>query len=147
VGDAGVPGKRLLRLPVRVRGIELGRSVDLLVDPNQRRVLGLDVLCGDERHRFLPFATAIRGEDELVVPSALVLVDEEGAGFYRDRTVRFAAVRGLPVEQGDRLVGLLRDVVVAADGGIAALVVDSDDGRSEVPCAGGLHVGGGILRC
>jgi len=85
--DASLTGERLLGLPVRVRGIQLGRPVDLLLDPKRGRVLGFDVLCGDERHRFLPFSTATLADGELLVTSALVLVDEEDASFYRKRTV------------------------------------------------------------
>jgi len=146
VADAGVPGQRLLGLPVRVRGIELGRPVDLLVDPNQGRVLGLDVLCGDDRHRFLPLPTAIVAEDELVVPSALVLVDDEDAGFYRHRTFRLSSLRNLPVEQNEQQIGRLHDLLLEADGRIAALIVDGDDGRMSVPYTR-LQLGGGILRC
>jgi sporulation protein YlmC with PRC-barrel domain len=144
--NAGVTGERLLGLPVRVRGIQLGRSVDLLLDPKRGRVLGLDVLCGDERHRFLPFSTATLADGELLVPSALVLVDEEDGGFYRKRTVRLSSLRGLPVEQGERRLGRLHDIVLEPDGSVSALVVDSEEGRLEAPCAGGLQLGGGILR-
>ena len=140
-------GERLLGLPVRVRGIRLGRPVDLLLDPKRWRVLGLDVLCGDERHRFLPFSTTILADGELLVLSALVLVDEEDAGFYRKRTIRLSSLRGLSVERGERRLGRLHDLVLDPDGSISALVIDSDAGRLEVPCAGGLQLGNGILRC
>jgi hypothetical protein len=145
--DAGVTGERLLGLPVRVRGIQLGRAVDLLLDPVRSRILGFDVLCGDERSRFLPFSTATLADGELLVPSALVLVDDEDADFYRKRTVRVSSLRGLAVERGERQLGRLHDLVLEPDGSISTLVVDSDEGRLEAPCAGGLQLGGGILRC
>ena len=47
----GVSGDELLRLPVRVRGIQLGRVVDVLLDPTEARALGVDVLCGDVEDR------------------------------------------------------------------------------------------------
>ena len=53
----------LLRLPVRTRGIEIGRPVDVIVDPVRNRALGFDVLCRDEEHRFLPWTAAVI-EDE-----------------------------------------------------------------------------------
>ena len=48
----------VLALPVRMHGIGLGRSVELIVDVDVRRVLGLEVRCGDDTHRFLPLAVA-----------------------------------------------------------------------------------------
>ena len=140
-------GARLLALPVRVRGIRLGRTVDLLLDPKRPRVLGLDVRCGDERNRFLPLSATIYAGTELLVPSALVLVDEEDAGFYRERTVRLASLRGQWVEQEGRRVGRLLDVAVDADGRVVALLVDSDGTRARVPCERGFQLGGDILRC
>ena len=145
--EGAVTGARLLSRPVRVRGIQLGRSVDLLLDPKRPRVLGLEVRCGDDRNRFLPFSATIVAGVELLVPSALVLVDEEDAGFYRERAVRLASLRGEPVEQDGRRVGRLLDVAVDADGIVVALVVDSDGTRAAVPCSGGLQLGGGVIRC
>jgi len=147
VGGVGTTGATLLALPVRVRGIRLGRPVDLLLDPKRGRLLGLDVRCGDDRNRFLPFSATIVAGTELRVPSALVLVDEEDARFYRERTVRPSSLRGRAVERGRRKVGRLLDVVVDAQGAVVALAVDSDGRRAELPCGEGLELGGGILRC
>ena len=66
-GMSGVSAESLLRLPVRVRGIELGRPVDLVLDRERTRVLGFEVLCGDEERRFLPLAVATIRESELEV--------------------------------------------------------------------------------
>ena len=41
-------GDELLALPVRLHGIQLGRPIDLLLDRDARRAVGLDVFCGDE---------------------------------------------------------------------------------------------------
>jgi hypothetical protein len=145
--DARLTGERLLGLPVRVRGIQLGRAVDLLLDPARRRALGFEVLCGDERRRFLPFSTATLAEGELLVLSAFVLVDEEDAGFYRKRTVRVSSLSGLRVERGGRRLGRFHDLVLEPDGSVSALVVDSEEGLLQASCSGGLEAGGGILRC
>lgn len=75
----------LLNLPVRVRGIELGRPVDLIVDREGSRALGFDVLCGDEAHRFLPFAVAAVRDDEIEIFTPLVLLDFGQVGFYREQ--------------------------------------------------------------
>jgi hypothetical protein len=94
----------------------------------------------------LPSTTTLAA-GELLVQSASVLVDEEDAGFYRKRTIRLSSLRGLPVEGGERRLGRLHDLVLDPDGSISALVIDSDAGRLEVPCAGGPQLGNGILRC
>ena len=57
----------VLALPVRMHGIGLGRSVDLIVDVDVRRVLGFEVRCGDETHRFLPLAAARVYKDQIAV--------------------------------------------------------------------------------
>ena len=145
--DREATAEQLLGLAVRVRGIKLGRPVDLLLDLRRGRVLGFEILCGDKRHRFLPFSATILADGELLVPSALVLVDEEDAGFYRERTVRLSSLQGLPVEHEGRDIGLLLDVTVDAEGLVVALAVDFDGEPVEVPCADVLQLGGGILRC
>ena len=75
----------LLRLPVRTKGIEIGRPVDLIVDPARNRALGFDVLCRDESHRFLPLTAAVIETDEISVGSALTLLAEDQLDFYRRR--------------------------------------------------------------
>lgn len=113
----GRPAAELLRLPVRLRGIQLGRPVDLLVDVPSRRVLGLDVLCGDDVHRFLPMPAVTIREDELAVSSALTMLDESELGFYRARA---SALSELGLE--DILVGpdgTIEDFIVADDGAAA----------------------------
>jgi hypothetical protein len=104
----------LLQLPVRLRGIRLGRPVDLLLDSAEWRALGFVVLCGDESSRFLVFAAADLLEDAVDVSSALLLLED--VEFYRDRS------RSLREVLGDEL----RDLLVAPDGSVEALVVDRD---------------------
>ena len=82
---------------MRVRGIQLGRPVELIVDHDARRVLGLDILCGDDVHRFLPFAAVTIHDDELAVSSALTMLDEAELEFYRRRATTLAEVDGLVV--------------------------------------------------
>ena len=73
---SGVSAAQLLRLPVRVHGIELGRPVDIVLDREHTRALGFEVLCGDEERRFLPLAVATVRETELELRSSLGLLDE-----------------------------------------------------------------------
>jgi hypothetical protein len=119
-------GDELLALPVRLHGIQLGRPVDLLLDRDAHRAVGLDVLCGDDVHRFLPLPTAAVGRGEIRILSPLVLLEQRELDFYRSRTLALSRVRGTAVERNGRQLGLLRDVVVAEDGRVVAAIVDED---------------------
>jgi hypothetical protein len=114
----------LLQLPVRLRGIRLGRPVDALLDPGAWRVLGFVVLCGDETRRFLPFAAAEPRGEEIAVVSALMLLED--VGFYSTRCTSLRALLGGEVEGGGRRAGRLRDLLVAPDGTVAALVAERE---------------------
>jgi hypothetical protein len=131
-------GDELLALPVRLHGIQLGRPIDLLVDRDARRAVGLDVFCGDEVHRFLPLPTAAVGRAEIRILSPLVLLEQRELDFYRSRTLALSCLRGAPVELNGRRLGPLRDVVVAEDGRVVAAIVDKqripfDDGLRFAP--------------
>jgi len=76
-------GVDLLNKRVVMNGIELGRVVDVLLDETGERPVGFDVLCGDGSHRFLPYATAQLGSDEIEVGSPFVLLGREQLEFYR----------------------------------------------------------------
>jgi hypothetical protein len=102
----------LLHLPVRVRGIHLGWPVDLILDAQGGRAIGLDVLCADDTHRFLALAAAEIREDEIAVSSALTLLTDVALAFYR--------------AQGSTLRGRgLRDAVLGDDWRIDALVAEA----------------------
>jgi hypothetical protein len=116
-------GAELLALPVRLHGIPLGRPVDLLLDRDTLRTVGLDVLCGDEVHRFLPLLTASVGDDEIAILSPLVLLEEDELHFYRSKTFALSALRGRPVERKGRDLGPLGDVVIDAAGELVAVAI------------------------
>lgn len=137
------PADDLLGREVRLRDIRLGVAVDLLVDIGSHRVLGFDVLCGDDARRFLPLAASEVESDHVRVASALVLMED---GFYRERGRSLAALRGRPVRRGRADVGPLRDVVVAGDGNLVALLVDTATGTAEIPLDDGVVVGAEALR-
>lgn len=132
LGMRGVSAERLLRLPVRVRGIELGRPVDLVLDRAHTRALGFEVLCGDEERRFLPLAVATVRESELEIRSSLALLDKAELAFYTKRGSTFAALRGVGVVRRRQVLGELVDLTLAADGTIASLVVATPDGSEEL---------------
>ncbi|HET7045311.1 MAG TPA: hypothetical protein VFI37_10720 [Gaiellaceae bacterium] len=136
----GRPAEELLRLPVRLHGIQLGRPVDLIVDLDAERALGLDVLCGDEVHRFLPLAAARVADDEITVTSALTLLEEAELAFYRTRASSLSTLRGAELERGGDPVGRLRDVVVGSGGELDAVLVEDGGGVQRVDPVEGLRL-------
>jgi hypothetical protein len=118
-------GDALLALPVRLHGIQVGRPVDLLLDREAERAVGLDVLCGDDAHRFLPLPTAAINEEGISIHSPLVLLEEDEVDFYQARTFALSSLRGRPMQRDGREVGKLRDVVLASDGRLVAAIVES----------------------
>ena len=104
----GLQAEGLLGRPVLVRGIRLGRVADVLFDPDGARVVGFDVLCGDDVHRFLPFPAAALVDGGLEVESSLTLLDEETLAFYR--------ARALALSEDDEL----REILVGATGAVEA---------------------------
>jgi hypothetical protein len=89
--DGGLHAETLLRRRVCFRDIELGRVVDVILDASLRRILGLEVLCGDRVRRFLPYGACELADDILAVDSALVLSDE--VEFYRSRGQALSVIR------------------------------------------------------
>ena len=124
----GLTGDELLRRPVRLRGIQLGRAVDVLLHPQEPQALGLVVLCGDERHRFLPLSAAEVLEDHVEAASPLVLLDLHDDSFYRREARPLSALRGTAVGEG-----ALEDVVLDRAWRIVELVLE--DGE-QVPLDG-----------
>lgn len=111
-----------VQLPVRLHGIGLGRPVDVLVDVESWRALGLEVHCGDDTRRFLPFGAALVGAAEIDVTSSLMLLDD--VAFYRKRGESLRSLRGAPVERAGRRLGALRDLALRPDGAVDAIVLD-----------------------
>jgi uncharacterized protein YrrD len=120
-------GDEVLAMPVRLHGIELGRPVDLLLDRKALRVVGLDVRCGDEVHRFLPLPTAAVADGALTIHSPLVMLEQDQLSFYRSRSFTLGALKRRAVTRKGRDVGTLRDVVFAPDGTLRAVVLRSGE--------------------
>jgi hypothetical protein len=125
---------QLLGLPVQLHGIRLGRTVDLLLSPSGRRVLGFVVLSGDESERFLVYATADLLDDEIAVPSALLLLEQ--VEFYRGRARSLRELLGSGVLSEGQEVGELRDLQVGLNGLVESLVVERDETSHEIEPAG-----------
>jgi hypothetical protein len=125
----GLTGDELLRRPVRLRGIQLGWPVDVLLHPSEPHALGLDVLCGDDWHRFLPVSAADVRDDHVEAASSLVLLDLRADSVYRLQARPLSALRGTPIEGQ----GPLQDVVLGPSWRIVELVLE--EGR-RVPLDG-----------
>ena len=124
----------LLLLPVRLREIRLGRPVDVLIDAEAWRAIGFVVLCGDESERFLVRAAAEPREAEIAVTSALLLLDD--VEFYRGRSRSLRALLGGTVANAQHELGVLRDLLIAPDGTVAALMVEQDGAMREIEPGG-----------
>jgi hypothetical protein len=129
----GVSVESILGLPVRLHGIQLGRPVDLVLEPGTLRGVGLHVRCADGVDRFVPLPAVRIASGEIAVRSALMLLDEGNLAYYRARGRTFRALRGSSVSRGRRTVGELVDVVIAPDGTPVELVVDRGGTRERVP--------------
>jgi hypothetical protein len=97
--------------------------------------VGLDILCGDDVHRFLPLPTAAVGDKEIRILSPLVLLEERELDFYRSQTLALSRLRGGAVERNGRRVGQLRDVIVDDDGRLVTAITD----EKHVPFEDGLR--------
>ena len=95
----------------------------MLLHPQEPQALGLDVLCGDERHRFLPLSAVEVREGHFEASSPLVLLDLREDSYYRRETRSLGALRGAAVEDG----AALEDVVL--DGGWRIVELVLEDGE------------------
>lgn len=130
----------IAHLPVVLRGIELGRASDVLLDLDARRAVGLHVSCGDGSERFLPLAAAHVGDAEIAVDSALPLL-EHAAAFYERHARSFGSLRGVAVSRGGDNVGDLADLLVGRDGALVAILVEN--GRTAlIPYDDSISLGG-----
>jgi hypothetical protein len=121
-----------LRVSVRLRGIQLGRPVDVVLHPTAPRALGLDVLCGDGRHRFLPFAAASLDQEGFEIETPFVLVDLTADSAYRTEARWLSGLRGSRLAGGREL----RDIVLGPQWTIEELIVESEGTTMRVPLDG-----------
>jgi sporulation protein YlmC with PRC-barrel domain len=119
-------GDELLKLPVRSQGADLGRAVDLVIDLERMRVVGLHVRCGDRAQRFLPLAAAAVTQAEITTSSTHALLDE--SAYYRTHGVSYRELRGTAVEVAGLFVGTLDDFVLRSNGEVVTVVVRSAGG-------------------
>src|SRR3954454_25297077 len=118
-----------LQLQVRLRGIQLGRPVDILLDLETWHVLGFVLRCGDESRRFLPFAACQTSIEEIAVASALMLLED--VALYTERGVSYRSLLDGKVQGG-----ALRDLHFDGAGLVTALEIEIDDTLQRIPAAG-----------
>lgn len=123
-----------LQLPVRLHAIQLGHPIDLLVQAETWRVLGLVVLCGDESVRFLPWAAAQPTADDVSIGSALLLLED--VAFYESRGTSLRSLLGRRVDRGGRPAGVLRDLRIGPAGSVTELELEQDGETRRVPADG-----------
>lgn len=126
----GASATTTLQLPVRLRGIQLGRPTDLVLDTDDWHTVGFIVRCGDESTRFLPYAACQPGVAEIAVASSLMLLED--VGFYEKRGVSFRSLLDGEVVGG----GVLQDVTLGPGGIVEELEVERDGKRQRIPAAG-----------
>jgi sporulation protein YlmC with PRC-barrel domain len=122
----------LLRASVKMRGIQLGRVTDVIFDRELQRAIGLEVHCGDEGRRFLPYATARLDDDVIELDSPFVLLDESELAFYKERATTFTSLAHRFVAVRGEGAGPLEDVVLAPNGSIDAVVVTTGSGARRI---------------
>jgi hypothetical protein len=136
----------LVRRPVVYRDIRLGVAADVLFDRAIRRLVGLEVRCGDGKNRFLPFPACEVRDEAIVVESALVLL-ERNVEFYRLDGCTFSELRDTRVVVGrDHDAGTLADLLVSGDGEVARIVAAADHGLRELEADGAVTLGNQGLR-
>jgi hypothetical protein len=79
------PADFLTRRVLLRGGVELGRVFDVILESEADRPLGLDVLCGDGLHRFLPLPAVSRIGRDIQIESSLTLLESAELEFYRAR--------------------------------------------------------------
>jgi hypothetical protein len=117
-------------------GIRLGRPSDVVLDTESLRVVGLEVLCPDGVHRFLPLPAVRIRDDHIAVGSALLLLEEEDREFYRRRSRLFSSLVGGHVEQAGRDAGQLLDLAIGSDGAVVAVRASNGAGPETLSAEG-----------
>jgi hypothetical protein len=72
---------------VAMKGVPVGRVVDVILERENRGVIGFEIRCEDGRHRFLPRAAATSDGSVIEIDSPLALLDTDQLDFYRRRGV------------------------------------------------------------
>lgn len=132
--DVPVRGSGLIGRAVRWTGIRLGVAVDLLLDRELRRAVGVVVRSGDGHDRFLPLPACVELGDSIVPSSPLVLVNGDGLAFYQREGLSLEALRGsLVLDSDETRQATVEDVLLCENGDVAAISLSSDAARIDLP--------------
>jgi hypothetical protein len=131
--------------PVAIRDVRLGVAVDALLDRPLARLVGLEVRCSDEAHRFLPFPACQVLPDRVAVESELVLLDRE-LDFYRGGGRALSDLRGQRVVAAGEELGTLADLLVDGEGEVVRILVATPHGEIEVEAGADVTIGNHALR-
>ena len=108
------PLRPVVRMPVRIGDVEVGRVSDVLLSRSLGHVLGFVVHGRGARRYFLPWVAARVEEHHVAALSILGLLSTSELAFYLDHGTRLSeALRGLDDVVADRdgdVVGLLGSV-------------------------------------
>jgi hypothetical protein len=110
---------------VFVQDIVVGTVVDLLLDRDARRVLGFEVRCGDEEHRFLPFAAATTAAGRVSASTAFAILDAPQLASYAHAGASLRALLARGALHGPASPPLC-DLDLAADGSVATVIPQAD---------------------
>jgi hypothetical protein len=72
---------------VVMKGVRVGRVVDVILERENHGLIGFEIRCEDGRHRFLPRAAATSDGSVIEIDSPLALLDTDQLDFYRRRGV------------------------------------------------------------
>jgi hypothetical protein len=76
----------LLERTVVIKGVRIGRVVDVILDRVDGDAVGYEIRCEDGRHRFLPRAAATISDGSTIeIETSLALLDSDELDFYRRR--------------------------------------------------------------
>jgi hypothetical protein len=135
----------LVGRPVVIGDVRLGVVFDAVFDRALGRLVGLDVSCPDDAHRFLPYPACEVVDNELAVESALVLLDGE-LDFYRVGGSTLSGLRGQAVVVAGDELGTLADLTIGPEGEVVGLTVETPHGESEIAPGTDVVVGNHALR-
>ena len=95
-------------------------------------MLGFEVRCGDDEHRFLPYSAAAAGKAAVTARTPLALLDPPELAFYRDSGSSLRALRGTTVHANGGAARRLDDLEVSVKGDVTGVFLGAKATQSVV---------------